>query len=843
MATKVGRYTAQENPQGTNMPANARAIKQVDAFSIAGDALKEAAAPWVDYAERQQKAQNELFLIQRASADELEAQELLNNASRNVQPGGSIESALSQEWSKRTGQKLATVKDPTLQAEYANSLTRIQNAMIGKAKAFDADEKDRYTGQLFEQSVQNKAKFYGTLSPDEVDGRLEADLGELNSVLGKAPVTPAQRQKMQEYMLKYMSDAAVMRKIEQDPNGFLVGQALGRTPESRATDTSLPRGIRNNNPGNLRASGDAWKGATGKDSGDYLQFETPEMGLRAMAINLKNQQAKHGLNTVQDIITKYAPPEDNNPTDKYIITVANALGVKPDEKINLQDPETLAVAMDAMIKVENGQQPYGARSIAWAAGAALDEKAAGESPGVVRSDGGVRTGSTAWNLGTYEQQREWMNKAESRVREIRAEKNRLVTQGNTLIGTVKERMERGQVIPADEMSVINQYVQAAGAPELTASWQRVQGQQQAVQQYMRMNPVELRGLIDTTLAPAVQRGGATQEEADRLEIAQKTLNTMDTELKSDPLGWYVRSGGEVPALDLTNPADMNTRRSLARSLSENYGVPVERAMFTPQEATQFVNSLKAATPDVQLKSAMLFANAFGNDTDEAAAIFEKDMPLFGYAASMLYANPAGIKTANDMLAGSALLQSDKASGFDNKGFETAIADWEGYFNNPLQYAAMKKAAEAVYAARNFGKQPDDAAIGQAIEDVVGGQRARINGNKVITPPGVDADTFESWLQTLTQDKLKTMSGGILPSHSGKLYDPQKEPVRLRTIGPGLYYMEGSNGLPLAGNGPNGLAVLNITARDIAADAEAVRAGKAQKQRERMVEMMKYGGGM
>lgn len=843
MATQVGRYTAQQNPNGTNLPANARAVRQISAFEVAGDALKEAAEPWIDYADRQQKAQNELYLTQRTSADELEAQDLLNNASRNVQPGGSIESALAQEWGKRTSQKLAEVKDPVLQAEYAKRLSGIQNALIGKAKSFDTDEKDRYTGQLFEQSVQNKAKFYGTLSPDEVDGKLETDLGELNSIISKAPVAPAQRQKMQEYMLKYMSDAAVMRKIEQDPQSFLVGQALGRTPQSRMTDTSLPRGIRNNNPGNIRASGDAWQGATGKDSGDYLQFETPEMGLCAMAINLKNQQAKNGLNTVQDIITKYAPPEDNNPTGKYIMTVANSLGVKPDEKINLQDPETLATMMQAIIKVENGQQPYSGKSIAWAASAALDAKAAGEAPGVVRADGGVRTGSTAWNLGTYEQQREWINKAESRVREIRAEQSRLVTQGNTLIGTVKERMERGQVIPDEEMGVINQYVQAAGVPELSASWQRVQGQQQAVQQYMRMNPTELRNLIDTTLVPAVNAGGATREEADRLEIAQKTLTAMDTELKSDPLGWYARSGGQVPALDLTDANAMNQRRALARTLSESYAVPIDKALFTPQEATQFVNSLKAATPEVQLKSAMLFANAFGKDTDEAAAIFEKDVPLFGYAASMLYANPAGIKTANDMLAGAALLQSDKASGFDNKGFETAIADWEGYFNNPLQYAAMKKAAEAVYAARNFGKQPDDTAISQAIEDVVGGQRARINGNKVITPPGVDADTFESWMQTLTQDKLKAMSGGVLPSHSGKIFDPQKEPVRLRTIGPGLYYMEGSNGLPLAGNGPNGLAVLNVTAQDIARDIEGVRAKKAEKQQQQMLDMMRSGGGM
>ncbi|MDP3859019.1 MAG: hypothetical protein Q8Q73_14800 [Stagnimonas sp.] len=122
-----------------------------------------------------------------------------------------------------------------------------------------------------------------------------------------------------------------------------------------------PRGIRNNNPGNLRP-GPAWLGlaapaSDGGPGGGYARFTSPYYGIRALAINLRNYDKKHGLRTVRGVINRWAPPVENN-TSAYVTAVAKALGVGPDATINTADPAVLAKLVTAIIKHENGQQPY-----------------------------------------------------------------------------------------------------------------------------------------------------------------------------------------------------------------------------------------------------------------------------------------------------------------------------------------------------------------------------------------------------------------------------------------------------------------------------------------------------
>lgn len=125
------------------------------------------------------------------------------------------------------------------------------------------------------------------------------------------------------------------------------------------TNLTLPRGLRNKNPGNLRP-GSQWQGlATPPTDGqNYLVFTTPHYGLRAAALNLKNQQVKHGLRTVSAIITKYAPAADNNNTAAYIAAVAKRLGVTPDARLNMTNAATLERFLRAVVSHENGRGDY-----------------------------------------------------------------------------------------------------------------------------------------------------------------------------------------------------------------------------------------------------------------------------------------------------------------------------------------------------------------------------------------------------------------------------------------------------------------------------------------------------
>lgn len=120
-----------------------------------------------------------------------------------------------------------------------------------------------------------------------------------------------------------------------------------------SSETSLPRGIRNNNPGNLVKSSEKWEGAIG-DDGRFLTFASMEWGVRAMARNIRTKQTKYGINTLRKLITKLSPPNEND-TNKYIATVSGWTGIDPNKPINLTDPTTLTTIVNSLIKYENGR--------------------------------------------------------------------------------------------------------------------------------------------------------------------------------------------------------------------------------------------------------------------------------------------------------------------------------------------------------------------------------------------------------------------------------------------------------------------------------------------------------
>jgi hypothetical protein len=139
---------------------------------------------------------------------------------------------------------------------------------------------------------------------------------------------------------------------------FLSAGTAGYTVAKR-----LARGIRNNNPGNLRP-GSPWLGAVGSD-GSFLIFDTPENGIRALGKTLLTYYNRHGISTVRGIINRWAPPTGRDPatgktysqnTEAYITAVARAVGVGPDSVINVR--AQLEPITRAIIKHENGTQPY-----------------------------------------------------------------------------------------------------------------------------------------------------------------------------------------------------------------------------------------------------------------------------------------------------------------------------------------------------------------------------------------------------------------------------------------------------------------------------------------------------
>ena len=118
--------------------------------------------------------------------------------------------------------------------------------------------------------------------------------------------------------------------------------------------SSSPRGIRNNNPGNLIYTNIKWYGKLPKEQNKDRRFEmfiAPEYGVRAMIKDLKHDIEK-GKNTVPALISEYAPKHENN-TGAYIATVCRDLKVSQSAKL-LPTKNTLRLLVLSIAKVETG---------------------------------------------------------------------------------------------------------------------------------------------------------------------------------------------------------------------------------------------------------------------------------------------------------------------------------------------------------------------------------------------------------------------------------------------------------------------------------------------------------
>lgn len=195
------------------------------------------------------------------------------------------------------------------------------------------------------RSAEQDEKFKETLSiKEKLDLRLGYASGDLLKKLNS-----------------YYGPVEAANQLQQDVKGLYV-----QPPYSPGTSSppmsynqsggGNARGIRNNNPGNLRVA----PNAVGND-GAFAVFDKPDDGLAAMSRQLQ-LYGDRGNNTPYGIIHTYAPSSENN-TQAYINAVTGDTGFGAHEQLDLSDPATLKRMMAAMIRHENGSQPYSEKDI------------------------------------------------------------------------------------------------------------------------------------------------------------------------------------------------------------------------------------------------------------------------------------------------------------------------------------------------------------------------------------------------------------------------------------------------------------------------------------------------
>jgi hypothetical protein len=119
------------------------------------------------------------------------------------------------------------------------------------------------------------------------------------------------------------------------------------------------RGERNNNPCNVRqVAGVHWRGERAQDDDPaFEEFESSRMGIRCAAKVFLAYQRKHHLQTVRQLITRWAPGTEND-TESYVRDVAKRLSIDANSPLNLEDPFLMRRLVEAVITHENGRNIY-----------------------------------------------------------------------------------------------------------------------------------------------------------------------------------------------------------------------------------------------------------------------------------------------------------------------------------------------------------------------------------------------------------------------------------------------------------------------------------------------------
>lgn len=255
----------------------------------------------------------------------------------------------------KAGELMASLPEGKSREDFLKQSNVLGRQYHNQAKTFELRET-----QAFETSVNNGL----------VEGNLKnaqdsySDPQAFNSY-----ITLAEHNYVEFNRARGVSDEEIAVNVEKIRNGAAWGaaqnymvsapvQALSAIGEPSDVGGSMRvpgnikdnRGGRNNNPGNLRISDNVWEGQTG-DDGEFVQFASPEHGVRALGKNLITYRNK-GFVTVNQIINRWAPKKDGNDTEGYIAFVSQRMGVDPNVPIDVTNIDTLKSITSAIMAQE-----------------------------------------------------------------------------------------------------------------------------------------------------------------------------------------------------------------------------------------------------------------------------------------------------------------------------------------------------------------------------------------------------------------------------------------------------------------------------------------------------------
>lgn len=361
-------------------------------------------------------------------------------------------------------------------------------------------------------------------------------------------------------------------------NGELSDTVTGsRRAVSEGDSGDSARGIRNNNPGNLEYSKtNPWVGQTG-DDGRFAKFETPEHGIRALGRNLLSYQ-RQGIDTVNDIINRWAPPSDNNNTDAYIQAVCAQLGVTPDQPLDASNPDTLKALCASIIQHENGSQPYSDQQLATGVSAAI---------GLSQLPTSTKryTGNAAFDAASPEAQATFLRQADQIRKQQQAEYR---TNIDSRVRDASAAYMRGVDFP--DAPTQNDFLAAYGVREGNLRYTEFRNTQiagQYIGSFRNMPTSSIQAAVENLKPDTGETGEGYAARAQTYDAVVSAASTVLAQRKADPIQFSLSSGQTKP-IDMANQNNFSQtialRASQAVDLAKSYGTPL--TFFSKDEANQ-----------------------------------------------------------------------------------------------------------------------------------------------------------------------------------------------------------------------------------------------------------------
>ena len=401
------------------------------------------------------------------------------------------------------------------------------------------------------------------------------------------------------------------------------------------------------------------------------------------------------------------------------------------------------------------------------------------------------------------------NRMDGDIRSAKVENSAGLRALTNKVKQINGLVEKGFDIKPEDWNGIQAEVAANGDPLLAETLNAAKSLSQFQSSIKQLAPADLQLVVSEQRNQIEEAGGIEDfEQVRRLDVSEKLLTEMKTELRRDPISWGVRVGlidNSPLVLEGDLAADsMDRRRAQADALARHYGITPR--FMTDEEVSQLSEGLPGMTVDQKLALSNTIALGFG---DDAAAVLNRvsdNNATFSHVGGLMLGGSQGnADVARNIFSGNIARIDDKNNILPSKiDLDTGYANLAGgaLGASSKTRANVINAAKDIYTRKGLlagltSDEFDEDLWDQSLNEAAGavfvdgaqyGGFGDYNGEKIVLPKGMTQDDFDQRLGSINDDKITTGVFGDVPRHvDGTIATADEiEDGVLISVGDGLY---------------------------------------------------------